>query len=130
MGRPKARVLPDPVWAAPSTSRPSRSAGGRACAWTGVGAPKPAAPRAAISSGPRLQWAQAETSTGVAGACGGAAAVAGAPAAAALFLAFPFFCFLAGGVMVERGTPDEVIRNPRNPLTQEFLRRVHEAGRL
>ena len=39
-------------------------------------------------------------------------------------------CFLAGGVMVERGTPDEVIRNPRNPLTQEFLRRVHEAGRL
>ena len=39
-------------------------------------------------------------------------------------------CFLAGGVIVERGTPDEVIHHPRDPQTQEFLRRVHEAGRL
>jgi len=39
-------------------------------------------------------------------------------------------CFLAGGVIVERGTPDHVIHAPRDPSTQEFLRRVHEAGRL
>jgi len=38
--------------------------------------------------------------------------------------------FLAGGVIVERGTPDEVIHAPKDPLTQDFLRRVHEAGRL
>jgi len=39
-------------------------------------------------------------------------------------------CFLAGGVIVERGSPDHVIHAPRDPRTQEFLRRVHEAGRL
>ena len=39
-------------------------------------------------------------------------------------------CFLAGGVIVERGTPDHVIHDPRDPRTREFLRRVHEAGRL
>ena len=39
-------------------------------------------------------------------------------------------CFLAGGVIVERGTPDQVIHAPKDPQTQEFLRRVHEAGRL
>jgi polar amino acid transport system ATP-binding protein len=39
-------------------------------------------------------------------------------------------CFLAGGVIVERGTPEQVIRDPRDPRTREFLRRVHEAGRL
>ena len=39
-------------------------------------------------------------------------------------------CFLAGGVIVERGTPDDVIHAPKDPRTQEFLRRVHEAGRL
>jgi len=39
-------------------------------------------------------------------------------------------CFLAGGVIVERGTPDQVIHAPKDPRTQEFLRRVHEAGRL
>ena len=39
-------------------------------------------------------------------------------------------CFLAGGVIVERGTPDHVIHAPKDPQTQEFLRRVHEAGRL
>jgi len=39
-------------------------------------------------------------------------------------------CFLSGGVIVERGTPDEVIHAPSHTLTQEFLRRVHEAGRL
>lgn len=39
-------------------------------------------------------------------------------------------CFLSGGVIVERGTPDAVIHAPQHQLTQEFLRRVHEAGRL
>jgi polar amino acid transport system ATP-binding protein len=39
-------------------------------------------------------------------------------------------CFLAGGVVVERGTPDQVIHDPQDPATREFLRRVHEAGRL
>ena len=39
-------------------------------------------------------------------------------------------CFLRGGEILERGTPDQVIRDPQEPDTQEFLRRVHEAGRL
>jgi polar amino acid transport system ATP-binding protein len=39
-------------------------------------------------------------------------------------------CFLSGGVIVERGTPQAVIEAPSDPRTQEFLRRVHEAGRL
>ena len=39
-------------------------------------------------------------------------------------------CFLESGNIVERGTPDQVLHNPQNPKTQEFLKRVHEAGRL
>jgi polar amino acid transport system ATP-binding protein len=39
-------------------------------------------------------------------------------------------CFLYRGEIYERGTPGELIENPRRPETQEFLRRVHEAGRL
>ena len=39
-------------------------------------------------------------------------------------------CFLRGGEILERGTPDQVIHDPQEPDTQEFLRRVHEAGRL
>jgi len=39
-------------------------------------------------------------------------------------------CFLSDGVIVERGGPDRVIHAPQDPRTQEFLRRVHEAGRL
>ena len=39
-------------------------------------------------------------------------------------------CFLVNGVIVERGAPEQVIHHPHEPLTQEFLRRVHEAGRL
>ncbi|MGD9955557.1 MAG: amino acid ABC transporter ATP-binding protein [Candidatus Nanopelagicales bacterium] len=39
-------------------------------------------------------------------------------------------CFLRGGEILERGTPDQVIHDPQQPDTQEFLRRVHEAGRL
>jgi polar amino acid transport system ATP-binding protein len=39
-------------------------------------------------------------------------------------------CFLADGVVVERGVPSQMIGEPQDPRTREFLRRVHEAGRL
>jgi ABC-type polar amino acid transport system ATPase subunit len=39
-------------------------------------------------------------------------------------------CFLESGNIVERGTAEQVLHNPQNPKTQEFLKRVHEAGRL
>ncbi|CAM5617017.1 Amino acid ABC transporter ATP-binding protein OS=Streptomyces microflavus OX=1919 GN=HUT09_00995 PE=4 SV=1 [Streptomyces microflavus] len=34
------------------------------------------------------------------------------------------------GVVLERGTPDEVFGAPREERTQRFLRRIVEAGRL
>jgi polar amino acid transport system ATP-binding protein len=39
-------------------------------------------------------------------------------------------CFLESGLILERGTPEEVLRNPTHSKTKEFLKRVHEAGRL
>jgi polar amino acid transport system ATP-binding protein len=39
-------------------------------------------------------------------------------------------CFLGSGNIIERGTADQVLHHPQNPKTQEFLKRVHEAGRL
>jgi polar amino acid transport system ATP-binding protein len=39
-------------------------------------------------------------------------------------------CFLENGLIIERGSADQVIHNPTMTLTQDFLRRVHEAGRL
>ncbi|MFD3887979.1 amino acid ABC transporter ATP-binding protein [Streptomyces microflavus] len=39
-------------------------------------------------------------------------------------------CFLDAGVVLERGTPDEVFGAPREERTQRFLRRIVEAGRL
>jgi len=39
-------------------------------------------------------------------------------------------CFLESGSIVERGSAEQVLHNPQNPKTQEFLKRVHEAGRL
>ncbi len=39
-------------------------------------------------------------------------------------------CFLESGNILERGSAEEVLHNPKNPKTQEFLRRVHQAGRL
>jgi polar amino acid transport system ATP-binding protein len=39
-------------------------------------------------------------------------------------------CYLESGNIIERGTADQVLHNPQNPKTQEFLRRVHQAGRL
>jgi polar amino acid transport system ATP-binding protein len=39
-------------------------------------------------------------------------------------------CFLESGNILERGSAEAVLRNPTNPKTQEFLKRVHQAGRL
>jgi polar amino acid transport system ATP-binding protein len=39
-------------------------------------------------------------------------------------------CFLKAGLILERGTPSQVLENPRLPETKDFLKRVHEAGRL
>jgi polar amino acid transport system ATP-binding protein len=39
-------------------------------------------------------------------------------------------CFLDAGVILEQGEPDELLRRPREPRTQQFLQRIIEAGRL
>jgi polar amino acid transport system ATP-binding protein len=39
-------------------------------------------------------------------------------------------CFLKDGLILERGTPSQVLENPQLPETKDFLKRVHEAGRL
>ncbi|MGW1022599.1 amino acid ABC transporter ATP-binding protein [Streptomyces sp. NPDC002577] len=39
-------------------------------------------------------------------------------------------CFLDGGVVLERGTADEVFGDPQQERTRRFLRRIVEAGRL
>ena len=39
-------------------------------------------------------------------------------------------CYLESGKIIERGTPNEVIGNPSNPKTKDFIKRVHQAGRL
>ena len=39
-------------------------------------------------------------------------------------------CFLESGNILERGSAEQVLKNPANPKTQEFLKRVHQAGRL
>ncbi len=39
-------------------------------------------------------------------------------------------CFLDAGVILEQGPPDEILANPREPRTQQFLQRVIESGRL
>jgi len=39
-------------------------------------------------------------------------------------------CFLEGGNILERGSAREVLENPKNSATVEFLKRVHQAGRL
>ena len=39
-------------------------------------------------------------------------------------------CFLESGNILERGSAQEVLKSPKNPKTKEFLKRVHEAGRL
>jgi len=39
-------------------------------------------------------------------------------------------CFLERGRIIEWGSPSEMLENPKDPRTQDFLKRVHEAGRL
>lgn len=39
-------------------------------------------------------------------------------------------CFLDAGVILEEGPPEDIFSSPSNPRTQEFLRRIIEAGRL
>lgn len=39
-------------------------------------------------------------------------------------------CFLKDGLILERGTPSQVLENPQLPETKDFLKRVHDAGRL
>ncbi len=39
-------------------------------------------------------------------------------------------CFLESGLILERGTPERVLKAPSHQKTKEFLKRVHEAGRL
>lgn len=36
--------------------------------------------------------------------------------------------FMDGGYIIEEGTPEEVLRNPQNPRTQDFLNKVLEIG--
>jgi polar amino acid transport system ATP-binding protein len=38
--------------------------------------------------------------------------------------------FLDAGVILEEGPPDQILSAPHEPRTQEFLRRIIEAGRL
>ena len=39
-------------------------------------------------------------------------------------------CFLEKGRIIEWGTPTKMLENPSDPRTKDFLKRVHEAGRL
>jgi polar amino acid transport system ATP-binding protein len=39
-------------------------------------------------------------------------------------------CFLDGGRVLERGAPDQVLGDPVEPRTRQFLRRIIDAGRL
>ncbi len=39
-------------------------------------------------------------------------------------------CFLDSGVVLERGTAEQIFGDPRHERTQRFLRRIVEAGRL
>jgi len=39
-------------------------------------------------------------------------------------------CFLDAGTIVEEGLPDQILSDPREPRTRQFLQRIIEAGRL
>jgi polar amino acid transport system ATP-binding protein len=39
-------------------------------------------------------------------------------------------CFLDAGVILEQGSPEQLLSRPREPRTQQFLQRITEAGRL
>jgi polar amino acid transport system ATP-binding protein len=39
-------------------------------------------------------------------------------------------CYLEGGQIIERGSAAQIIEEPKDKRTRDFLKRVHEAGRL
>ena len=39
-------------------------------------------------------------------------------------------CYLDKGEVVELGTSEQVLQEPRDKRTKDFLQKVHEAGRL
>jgi polar amino acid transport system ATP-binding protein len=39
-------------------------------------------------------------------------------------------CFLDEGVILEQGPPEQILTQPKEPRTQQFLQRIIEAGRL
>jgi polar amino acid transport system ATP-binding protein len=39
-------------------------------------------------------------------------------------------CYLESGQIVERGSAAQIIEEPKDKRTRDFLKRVHEAGRL
>jgi polar amino acid transport system ATP-binding protein len=39
-------------------------------------------------------------------------------------------CFLDQGVILEQGTPEQILNRPTEPRTQQFLERIIEAGRM
>ena len=39
-------------------------------------------------------------------------------------------CFLDGGVLVEKGPPEQIFTEPEQERTKEFLRSVLDSGRL
>jgi polar amino acid transport system ATP-binding protein len=39
-------------------------------------------------------------------------------------------CFLDDGLILEEGPPERIFTAPESPRTQQFLRRIVEAGRL
>ncbi|NDE71866.1 MAG: amino acid ABC transporter ATP-binding protein [Actinobacteria bacterium] len=39
-------------------------------------------------------------------------------------------CFLHRGRILEWGSPDQILENPKLPETREFITRIHQAGRL
>ena len=39
-------------------------------------------------------------------------------------------CFLDAGVILEQGSPEQILTAPQEPRTQQFLQRIIEAGRL
>jgi polar amino acid transport system ATP-binding protein len=39
-------------------------------------------------------------------------------------------CFLDAGVILEQGPPEQILSEPKEPRTQQFLQRIIEAGRL
>jgi polar amino acid transport system ATP-binding protein len=39
-------------------------------------------------------------------------------------------CYLHAGRILEWGAPTAILEDPKHPETREFIKRVHEAGRL